>query len=235
MNWTHWDGETQVWRDSNIPILPALGNHDVRGGDAAFANYFKRFPALRQSRYYTARAGNTLVITLDTTGDGVGGEQLAWLKQQLASIPADVDFVFFNFHHPPYTRSHDMPNGGHSARGSEQALAQLLEARQATTRARFVVFSGHVHNYERYERGGVEYIVTGGGGAKPYMVPRQPGDHYTDEGPTYHYCTLDVDKGRLEFNMYKLEMDGGKATFTRRDSFELTVPKAAGAKAATLR
>jgi Icc-related predicted phosphoesterase len=227
-NWRFWDKNTQIWREQNIPVLPSLGNHDVRGS-APLDNYSRRFPDLRGSRWYTARAGNVLVITLDSTGDGVVGQQLAWLKQQLSSIPADVDFVLFNFHHPPYTRSHDAPNAGHSARPQEQALASLFESRQQNTRARFIVFTGHVHNYERYERGGVTYIVSGGGGARPYMVPRQPTDQYRDEGPTYHYCLLNVDKGRLTFSMYKLEMEGNKAKFSKRDSFELRTPSDAAA------
>jgi acid phosphatase type 7 len=227
-NWRFWDKNTQIWREQKIPVLPALGNHDVRGS-AWLENYSRRFPDLRGSRWYTARAGNVLVISLDSTGDGVVGQQLAWLKKQLSSIPADVDFVLFNFHHPPYTRSHDMPNGGHSARPQEQALANLFESVQQNTRARFIVFTGHVHNYERYERGGVTYIVSGGGGAKPYMVARQPTDQYRDEGPTYHYCLLDVDQGKLNFSMYKLEMDGSKAKFSKRDSFELRTPSAAAA------
>jgi acid phosphatase type 7 len=227
-NWNYWDKNTQIWREQKIPVLPALGNHDVRGS-SWLENYSRRFPDLRGSRWYTARAGNVLVITLDSTGDGVIGQQLTWLKQQLSSIPADVDFILFNFHHPPYTRSYDMPNGGHSARPQEQELASLLESRQQNTHARFVVFTGHVHNYERYERGGVTYIVSGGGGAKPYMVPRQPTDAYRDEGPTYHYCLLDVSKGKLDFSMYKLEMNGNKAKFTKRDSFELRTLSAAAA------
>lgn len=227
-NWNFWDKHTQIWREQKIPVLPTFGNHDVRG-ERASDNYFQRFPDLRGSRWYRARAGNVLVISLDSTGDGVGGQQMTWLKQQLDNIPSDVDFVLFNFHHPPYTKSHDMPNGGHSARRQEQELASLFEARQQTTRARFIVFSGHVHNYERYERAGVHYIVSGGGGAKPYSIARTPDDHYRDEGPTYHYCLLDVDKGKLSFSMYKLEMDGNKAKFTKRDSFELSTPSSAAA------
>jgi hypothetical protein len=42
----------------------------------------------------------------------------------------------------------------------------MLEVRQSYTRARFAVFTGHVHNYERHEHGGVTYFVTGGGGAQ---------------------------------------------------------------------
>lgn len=37
----------------------------------------------------------------------------------------------------------------------------MLEQRQRNTRARFVVFSGHVHNYERHEHGGVTDSVPG--------------------------------------------------------------------------
>ena len=228
-NWRFWDRATQVWREQKIPILPTFGNHDVRGGQQALDNYFQRFPDLRGSRWYSARAGNVLIINLDSTGDGVGGQQMTWLKQQLDSIPNDVDFVLFNFHHPPYTKSHDMPNGGHSARSQEQELARMFESRQQNTRARFIVFSGHVHNYERYERAGVHYIVSGGGGAHPYMINRSADDHYRDDGPTYHYCLLELDKGKLKFSMYKLEMDGSKAKFTKRDSFELSTPETAAA------
>jgi len=59
-----------------------------------------------------------------------------------------VDFVFFVFHHPPYTSSSGLKiyGGGHSARPTEQALAKMLEDRQQRIRARFIVFSGHVHN-----------------------------------------------------------------------------------------
>jgi len=38
----------------------------------------------------------------------------------------------------------------------------MLEERQAHGRARFVVFSGHVHNYGRHEHGGAAYFVSGG-------------------------------------------------------------------------
>ena len=73
-----------------------------------------------------------------------------------------MDFVFIVLHHPPYTSSSDAKTfgGGHSARSQEQKLAKTLEARQQNLRARIVVFSGHVHNYERHEHGGVTYFVT---------------------------------------------------------------------------
>ena len=58
--------------------------------------------------------------------------------------------------------------------------------------------------------------VSGGAGARWYEIPRQPDDFYQDSGPTYHYCLLTSDKGRLDFSMMKLEMKGDRATFAKR-------------------
>ena len=55
-DWKTWDTETSIWRDKNIPIYPALGNHDLHGDEkVALANYFQRFPDLKNSRYYYER------------------------------------------------------------------------------------------------------------------------------------------------------------------------------------
>jgi hypothetical protein len=144
-----------------------------------------------------------------------------------------VDFVFLIFHHPPYTSSSDEKafGGGHSARGSEQALAKFLEERQKNTRARFVVFNGHVHNYERHEHGGVTYFVTGGGGAHAYPIPRQPGDPYQDKGINYHYLLVQVDHSRLTVTMNKVELKDGKEFWTKPDSVNIAVPSALPAAA----
>jgi acid phosphatase type 7 len=40
-DWKAWDSETSVWRESKIPIYPALGNHDLHGDqNVALGNYF---------------------------------------------------------------------------------------------------------------------------------------------------------------------------------------------------
>ena len=175
-DWKIWDKETAVWREDKIPVYPALGNHDLYGDQKiALANYFQRFPDLRSNRYYSVRAANTLLLMLDSSIDEISGDQGQWLAHELDNVPADVDFVCLVLHHPPYTDSSDqLFGGGHSARPAEQALARMLQERQAHTRARFVVIAGHVHNYERYEHGGVTYFVSGGGGAHPYWFHGSP-------------------------------------------------------------
>jgi acid phosphatase type 7 len=67
-DWKIFDQETSVWREKKIPVYPALGTHDLDGREeTALANYFERFPDLKNSRYYSVRAANTLILVLDSS------------------------------------------------------------------------------------------------------------------------------------------------------------------------
>jgi 3',5'-cyclic AMP phosphodiesterase CpdA len=234
-DWKTWDEETSIWRDKKIPVYPALGNHDLHGDlNVALGNYFQRFPDLKQSRYYSVRAANALVLVLDSALDEVSGPQGEWLTSKLDSIPSDVDFVMVMLHHPPYTSSSDEKRlgGGHSARTPEQALAKMLEDRQAHSRVRFVVFSGHVHNYERHEHGGVTYFVSGGGAAHAYPIERGPDDPFQSKAINYHYLLIEVDHQQMKVTMNRLELDGGKAIWTTPDRVGIGLPTPPPVKAA---
>jgi hypothetical protein len=108
----------------------------------------------------------------------------------------------------------------------------LLEQRQKTTRARIIVISGHVHNYQRFRRQDVNYIVSGGGGAEPAKFPGRAQDDLYPQNSLYgksdpadedqfHYCLFTVDHTRLTFQMMKLVGKGNSVTFEPRDSFAL--------------
>jgi acid phosphatase type 7 len=230
-DWKIWDTETAIWRQEKIPVFPVLGNHDLHGNEKiSLANYFQRFPDLKNNRYYSLRAANTLVLALDSSLDETTGAQGQWLAHELDSIPGNVDFVFVVLHHPPYTSSSDkMFGGGHSARTPEQNLARILEARQQNMRARIIVFSGHVHNYERHEHGGVTYFVTGGAGAHPYLIKRAKDDPFQGAGINYHYLQVEVDRGRLKITMRRLDLTSGAAVWTEPDSITISTPAAKAA------
>lgn len=232
-DWEVWDTETAVWREHNIAIYPALGNHDVKSNlQKALGNYFARFAELRQSRFYSVSTQNTRMLVLDSNEDELSGAQGNWLRAQLGQIPGSADFVFLVFHHPVYTSSSsENVTGGHSARASEEALGQFLEEAQTHSRAQFVVFNGHVHNYERHEHGGITYFVTGGGGAHAYGIPRKPGDAYQDGGINYHYLLGRVEGKRMTVTMNKVEFRDGKEVWTQPDKIVITAPSAAGASA----
>lgn len=234
-DWKVWDSETGIWHDKKIPIYPALGNHDVHGDPGvALGNYFQRFPDLKNSRYYSVRAANALVLVLDSSLEEAGGPQGQWLADKLNHVPADVDFVFLMFHHPPYTSSSDAKalGGGHLARVPEQALAKMLEQRQSRARFRIVVFSGHVHNYERHEHGGVTYFVSGGGAAHAYPIERAVDDPFQSKEVNYHYLLVEVDRQQLKVTMNRVDLTTGKAVWTQPDSVTISVPAAAGTHAA---
>jgi 3',5'-cyclic AMP phosphodiesterase CpdA len=220
-DWKIWDAETAAWQQNHIPIYPALGNHDLKGGeDEALANYFARFPQLEKSRYYSVRFGNCLMLVLDSSQDETSGAQGEWLQQQLDRVPDSVSFVFVILHHPPYTSSSDDKQfgGGHSARGKEQALAQVLEARQQKLRARIIVLTGHVHNYEHHQHGGIDYVVTGGGGAHPYGIARKRTDLFQSDEVNYHYLLIDISADRAVVTMNRLDVSNGQETWSQPDT-----------------
>ena len=226
-DWKVWDSETSVWRTKSIPVYPALGNHDLHGDEIiALGNYFERFPDLKNSVYYSVRAANIFLLVLDSSIDESAGPQGQWLTRKLDHIPGDVDFVFIVFHHPPYTSSSEAKNfgGGHSARSPEQNLAKMLESRQQNLRARLVVFSGHVHNYERHEHGGVTYFVTGGAGAHAYPIERAQDDPFQSKEVNYHYLQVEVDRNRLKITMHRLDLTSGAAVWTQPDSVAISAP-----------
>ncbi len=214
-----------IWRERKIAVFPALGNHELRGDvNVALASYFARFPMLQEHRFYSVRAGNTLLLVLDSSLDETTGPQGEWLLDQFKQLSSDVDFVFVSLHHPPVTSAGDKTNGrgGSSARPAEQQLAAFLERQQKNMRARVVVFASHVHNYERHERGGVTYFVTGGGGAHAYPISRAADDPFQSQEINYHYLLVEVRRGKLKVTMNRVEIKDRRAKWSRPDSAVIT-------------
>jgi hypothetical protein len=88
------------------------------------------------------------------------------------------------------------------------------------------VSAGHIHNYERLEKAGVTYLVSGGGGAHPADIDRTADDLYRDRRfPNYHYVRFELRRHRLVAEMIRLE-DGDAAKPSRwkvRDRFEVSL------------
>jgi acid phosphatase type 7 len=105
-------------------------------------------------------------------------------------------------------------------------LRDVLESHLPRMRTKVVVFSGHIHNYERFEQHGVEYVVTGGGGAIPYPILfRGKHDLYRDPGfPVYHYLTLEVKDHQLKAVMWKvIDPDAATLNVEAKDTFAIRV------------
>jgi len=198
--------ETAVWRAGNLLISPALGNHEFHGNEKqCLENWWTAFPKLRGRRWYSIALGDRVAImNLDSTSSLLAGsEQIHWLKSQLAQLPSSVQFVFFNMHHPPVADVQAKPDDDHNPRPNEIALAEFLKIAERN-KIRFIVCSGHIHNYERFLQDGIVYVVAGGGGAKPRPVVRQASDLYRDESfPNYSYVKFTLHEKAIEAEMIR--------------------------------
>jgi hypothetical protein len=218
--------ETALWRERQMEIFPSLGNHEFAGCNEAdcLAHWWAANPRLTGLRWYSVAIGaGVRAIALDSARPlEFGSEQRRWLENELDTLPTSVRFVVLFLHHPPVAAREFDPLR-HNVRPSEVVLADYLGARAKTLTARLIVVAGHIHNYERRELNGVVYLVSGGGGAKPYPVSRE-GDLYHSVGePNFHFLTLDVEGNRLHVDMHRLE-DADSAhpqTFAIRDSFDV--------------
>jgi hypothetical protein len=237
-DWEIYRQETAPWRKAGLEVFPALGNHEffakAHGEECVepcLENWWNAFPRLRNRRWYSVRYGSAYILTLDSDIDLTPGSQQAqWLAQQLAQLPEDVRYVFVSLHHPPMA---DPVSDGsyHNVRPNEAALAYQLEEAAAKIRAKIIVVAGHIHNYERFERNGVIYLVTGGGGAEPYEVERSAEDLYKIEDfPNYHYLRFVCGKDELRAEMVRMDVSRG---YEVRDSFTIKAARkpAGGAKA----
>jgi len=227
--------ETIEWARQKIPVFPALGNHEFMGckGDAApcLENWWTAFGALplRPHRWYSVSIGATvLAVVLDSDGAlKPGSEQREWLERQISNADPRVKFILILLHYPPvrdpfYPRMRD-----------EKEIARYLSRNAGALRARVVVVGSHVHNYERYERDGVTYLVSGGGGAQPVPALRMFGElSRLTTAVNFHYLRFTLDAERLTGTMVRFDAaDRSGNPWTEPDRFEVRAKSSLSAPA----
>lgn len=134
------------------PYFCVPGNHDFM---PKIENGYEHYDAAFSKRQWHAdkSAEGWAFIGLDTCNGmksdvTVPPERLAWLTEQLATIPAEMPIVLFG-HHPfnPNTKAYRVQN-------AEEVLALF-----ANHKLKLVV-SGHYHGNQVEERDGVTFITT---------------------------------------------------------------------------
>jgi acid phosphatase type 7 len=225
-----YKGETAEWARRGIPVFPALGNHEFRDCGTAHTdsvcleNWWGTFAALRPWRWYSVAVGDSLLaLVLDSDASlKPGSVQRTWLERQIGDADSDarVRFILVLLHYPP-VRDPIFP------RGKDEAQVQrYLSATAPTLRARVIVVGSHVHNYERFERDGVTYLVSGGGGAKPLPVLRMSGElSQLRTSVNFHYLRMRLEGDRLTGTMVRYEAaDAGGGRWSEPDRFEIRSP-----------
>jgi acid phosphatase type 7 len=223
-DYDEYRSETAVWRQERLRVYPALGNHEFVGDLAVcLKNWWTAFPDLQSRRWYSVQFGKRIyLINLDSNSDLLpDSQQSRWLEAQVEHLPQSVDFVFIALHHPPVADKQTLTEVDHNPRPNEVALRDYISKVAPKSRARFIVVAGHIHNYERLDVNGVTYLVSGGGGARPYEVERGAEDKYqTTDSVNFHYLLFRLEGDQLHSTMYRLaDPSADKPEWQTRDSF----------------
>jgi len=220
--------ETAEWSRRRIPVFPALGNHEfvdcrpAREDSPCLENWWATFSALRRWRWYSVAIGDSLLaLVLDSDSSlKPGSAQRAWLEREISDADSDarLKFILVLLHYPP-VRDPVFPRGR-----DEEQVQLYLSAAAPGLRARVLVIGSHVHNYERFERDGVVYLVSGGGGAKPRTVLRMSGELSRLRTPVnFHYLRMTLAGDRLAGAMVRFEAtDAGGDPWSEPDRFEIS-------------
>ena len=152
------------------------GNHDV--GHASTRT------TLGAGRWYRWSLGGVDFFMLDSNVPAAQ-DQRTWLRRELGSSAARAKVVVF--HHPPFTA------GTHEGDESVQAFWVPLFERYGVT----LVLNGHNHDYEHLVVNGIDYVISGGGGARLYPCIRAP-DGLKRCLSRHHFVLLEIRGDALE-------------------------------------
>jgi hypothetical protein len=217
--------ETAAWSQAKIPIFPALGNHEFQGCSKDLSPCLENWwsaaapSGVRSFRWYSVTVGpKVLVLVLDSDSSlKPGSEQRSWFEQQITHTGSRVEFVLVVLHYPP-VRDPIFPRGK-----DEKEMARYLSKHTRSLDARIVVVGSHIHNYERFRRDDITYLVSGGGGAKPVPVLRLFGElSKLDTAVNFHYIRFRLESGNLQGTMVRFDPNRpAESAWAEPDRFEV--------------
>ena len=227
--WADFDRLYAPLRSERIHAIPVLGNHEYWvKRKLALANFFARFPDLHGRHWHAASYGPLGLVFLDSNYHWMSAAlwraQLTWYREALDrfdAAPATRGVLVF-LHHPPFTNSRVTSDTMHVQR-------DLLGPFQQSEKT-LAMISGHVHSYERFERSGKVFLVTGGGGGPRVSLSEGSRRRHSDDafaGPSlraFHYLNATLGDSGLDVAVLGLEKGG--ETFSPMDCFALAWPSA---------
>ncbi|MFN9184090.1 MAG: metallophosphoesterase, partial [Planctomycetota bacterium] len=194
---------------SRIPLFPVLGNHEQNA-----KNYFDYMALPDPEYYYSFSYGDADFFMIDSNRKvDAESEQYRWLEEKLAASTATWKFVCH--HHPPY--SSDENDYGDLWKTNQSTRGDLRVRQMVPLHEKYgvdIVWTGHIHSYERtwplkdneaVDAGGTIYMITGGGGggletAGPYRPFFQ-----NNVRRGHHYVMVHINGKTLELRSYTLD------------------------------
>jgi predicted phosphodiesterase len=244
-NQSHWEqffeGTSGSFATQDLlatrPLMPVNGNHDNLSvyyvGQFALPQQVSPGEEAQGEEWYSFDYANAHFVMLSSEGTNKT-EQTAFLEEDLSKVDrAKTPWVFVSFHRAPYTCGSAHQGDSVAPRENWQPVFDKYKVD--------IVFTGHVHNYQRslpirgFQTGttdgevaqagpngepvnesGTVYVVSGG--ATPSLYGTDPASScyfskYTEE--VQNYVMVDVDDHTLTYKA--LRIDGSEM-----DSFSLT-------------
>ncbi len=161
--------------NTDIPYFIAIGNHD--DGDSGKAIEYQALFGKNSLNYFFDYGQYRFIIVDNCTIVQPYKETLKWLEKTLASTPKNFKIIVVT-HKPPYNIS---KWAYHSwDKEYSQQFTDLMSQYHVSH-----VFLGHIHAYSTATYNGVNYTVSGGGGAGLH-------NRYGPLGNVHHYVICDV-------------------------------------------
>ncbi|SHE67916.1 Calcineurin-like phosphoesterase [Marinitoga hydrogenitolerans DSM 16785] len=155
----YWNNFFNVIKGLNAFYYPVLGNHERNS-----KIYYEAFDlpvggGEYNKRWYSFSYKNAHFVVLDSIisiSSDLFEKQTKWLIKDLENNK-DKNIIVF-YHYPFWNNSAQVWRKQNTK--LEEKWRPIFEKYNVK-----LVFNGHVHGYERFEKNGIVYITTGGGGA----------------------------------------------------------------------
>jgi hypothetical protein len=182
-----------------IPFYISLGNHDWGEPAGPMGEYARsltskswRLPAF----YYTYTAGPAQFFALNT--NALTDRQLTWLRAELARSTAKWKIVYGHF--PVYEQT------DYTVERQRQLLLPLLKQYKVD-----LYLAGHHHSVQHWQMDGIDYVVTGAGGASMYSLgdttKADPARKFVAARPAF--AELEVSDAALTVRLIGIDGNGG--------------------------
>jgi len=178
-------------------FFPSLGNHERN--DRRFYEFFD----LSTVPYYSFDWGNCHFAVLDSDLSNISkstqareafwSEQVRWLEEDLKNSQS-ADFRFISAHHPPLTAV-----ARRQGQNPEMAALMPMFEKYKVSAG----FFGHDHNYQHYLKNGINYFITGGGGAPLYDVDKPPAGITQKAVSTENFVVVNIHGKTAHVEAYK--------------------------------
>lgn len=233
---THWEmlfeGKSGSFATQDLiatrPLMPVNGNHDNLGiyyvGQFALPQQVSEGEGAQGEEWYSFDYANAHFVMLSSEGGAQLEAQAKFLDEDLAKVDrSKTPWIFAVFHRAAYTCGSKHQSDSVAPRSTWQPLFDKY--------AVDVVFTGHVHNYQRslpirgFQAGttdgivaaagsngepvaesGTVYVVSGGAALDLYGVDPASScefSHTTEE--THHYVLVDIDGKKLGYRALRLD------------------------------